>query len=387
MEHVGVLIADVHWGVMSDKQLRFELDEIFINYISSLKRLDFIVILGDWFDHKLYLNTQSANSAIYYMDKIISIARAKGAKIRVVYGTESHECSQYDVFSTYETKSEYDFKVIKTVSSEELFPDMKVLYIPEEHITDKKDYYNDYFKDNHYNYIFGHGVIQEVMTTAVKHTEKVQKKLKVPVFTSKELTKIADDVYFGHYHIHTDIEPFCHYIGSFSRWQFGQEEDKGFYLVKCNPKKHEWYSEFIVNHLAERYITKLYNVNDDIFKSQENLVKECNKADIMIRDNLTEHLRLIINIPDGFSNETLYTDFLKERFSSNPKIKVVINSRGIKQDEEDEQAELNMIDDKYSYLFDNTSIEEQIRLFILNEYGTTLDREKVKFYLTRNERN
>lgn len=387
MEHVGVLIADVHWGVMPDKQLRFELDEIFINYISSLKRLDFIVILGDWFDHKLYLNTQSANSAIYYMDKIISIAKSKGAKIRVVYGTESHECSQYDVFSTYETKSEYDFKVIKTVSSEELFPDMKVLYIPEEHITDKKDYYNDYFKDNHYNYIFGHGVIQEAMTTAVKHTEKVQKKLKVPVFTSKELTKIADDVYFGHYHIHTDIEPFCHYIGSFSRWQFGQEEDKGFYLIKCNTKKHEWNFEFIVNHLAERYITKLYNMNDDIFKSQENLVKECDKADIMIRDNLTEHLRLIINIPDGFSNETLYTDFLKERFSSNPKIKVVINSKGIKQDEEDDQAELDMIDDKYSYLFDNTSIEEQIRLFILNEYDTNIDREKVKFYLTRNERN
>lgn len=386
MEYVGVLIADIHWGVMPDKQLRFEFDEIFVNYISSLEKLDFIIILGDWFDRKLYLNTQSANSAIYYMDKIISIAKSKGAKIRVIYGTESHECSQYDVFSTYETKPEYDFKVIKTVASEDLFPDMKVLYIPEEHITDKKEYYNDYF-NNHYNYIFGHGVIQEAMTTAVRHTEKIQKKLKVPVFSSKELTKIADDVYFGHYHVHTDIEPFCHYIGSFSRWQFGQEEDKGFYLVAYNSDKKSYKSEFIINHLAERYITNSYNTNDDIFTSQENLVKECNKAEIMIKNDLTDYLRMIINIPDRFSNYTLYTDFLKERFSSNNKIKVIINSKGIKQDEEDDQVELDMIDDKYSYLFDDTAIEEQIRLFILNEYNSNIDRDKVKFYLTRTNRN
>ena len=83
MKYNGILLADVHWGVMPDEQLRFEMNEIFINYISSLERLDFIVILGDWFDHKVYLNTSSADSAFYYMDKILTIASRKIAQSKL----------------------------------------------------------------------------------------------------------------------------------------------------------------------------------------------------------------------------------------------------------------------------------------------------------------
>lgn len=387
MKYNGILLADVHWGVMPDEQLRFEMNEIFINYISNLERLDFIVILGDWFDHKVYLNTSSADSAFYYMDKILTIASSKRAKVRVVYGTESHECNQYKIFTALTNHADVDFKIIKTVSDEELFEGVHVLYLPEEHVIDKREYYKEYIGTKKYNYIFGHGIIQEAMTNAVRSINSGQKKLKVPVFTSKELVSTADDVYFGHYHINTEIEPNCHYLGSFSRWQFGQEEDKGFYHITYDQSKKKYSRDFIVNHLAHTYATRCYGKESSIFKSQDNLIKECDKALLMISNGICDNLRLIVNIPDGFENEALYADFLKERFTSNPHIKVLINSLNIKKDEESDIEELRNLDDKYGYLFDETPIEEKIRLFILNEYDANINNEKIRFYLTRKDRN
>ena len=58
----------------------------------------------------------------------------------------------------------------------------------------------------------------------------------------------------------------------------------------------------------------------------------------------------------------------------------------IKKDEESDAEELRNLDDKYGYLFDETPIEEKIRLFILNEYDTNINNDKIRFYLTRKDR-
>ena len=55
-----------------------------------------------------------------------------------------------------------DIKVIKYASDEELLPNLHILYLPEEHILDKNEYYKEYFKeDKKYDYVFGHGVIEK----------------------------------------------------------------------------------------------------------------------------------------------------------------------------------------------------------------------------------
>ena len=48
MKYKGVMIADIHFGALPVERLYNEL-EIFLDFIEK-KSLDFIIILGDWFD-------------------------------------------------------------------------------------------------------------------------------------------------------------------------------------------------------------------------------------------------------------------------------------------------------------------------------------------------
>ena len=119
-----------------------------------------------------------------------------------MYGTESHECNQYDILSLLKI---YDkIRVIKQVTEEELLPGLNVLYLPEEHILDKKEYYKEFFEeDQKYDYIFGHGIIREAMKeAAVQNDTSSDKRKKVPVFSTAEFRRICKgQTYFGHYHV------------------------------------------------------------------------------------------------------------------------------------------------------------------------------------------
>ena len=60
------------------------------------------------------------------MQDLIDAIKPFGAKLRIVYGTESHECNQYDVLSMMSLYD--DIRIIKTVETEELLPGLNILY-------------------------------------------------------------------------------------------------------------------------------------------------------------------------------------------------------------------------------------------------------------------
>ena len=141
MQYNGILIADLHVGVINiSKQYNEIKDRLYHQIISD--RPDFIIFLGDYFDHKMSLNDESTFYAVLIINDIISICRENGmenTKIRFVYGTESHEWDQYKFINAMDTN--FDIKVIRYCQEEDLFPDLKVLYIPEEHVYNKGEYY------------------------------------------------------------------------------------------------------------------------------------------------------------------------------------------------------------------------------------------------------
>lgn len=189
MKYNGIIISDIHFGATDILQLKKELTEVFIYYLLNMKKIDFMIIDGDYFDHKIYLNDQVSNFAISFMDKLVSIAKKHKCPIRIVYGTESHEVNQYNIFDMYENSTDIDFKLIYTVQEEELLKDMKVLYIPEEYLFSKSEHYAKFLnKEAEYNYIFGHGVISGLMITS--NTKEISKKKstrkKVHSFTTNE---------------------------------------------------------------------------------------------------------------------------------------------------------------------------------------------------------
>ena len=170
MKYNGIVVADLHVGAMDLNRFHDEFTGILISEIQKMKKLDFLIIAGDYFDHKFYLNDRESTMAYYMLNELIDACKEKNTEIRIVYGTESHECNQYDILSLLKI---YDkIRVIKQVTEEELLPGLNVLYLPEEHILDKSEYYKEYFEnDKKYDYIFGHGVIREVMKDIAVHID------------------------------------------------------------------------------------------------------------------------------------------------------------------------------------------------------------------------
>ena len=130
----GIVIADEHFGVIDADKLYEEHNRVILDYLRTLDKLDIIFIAGDFFDHILYLNESHANKACLFMDELVYYARKLHAKIRIVYGTESHECNQYNIFFNRFFHNDVDLRVINIADEEELFDDFWVLYLPEEYI-------------------------------------------------------------------------------------------------------------------------------------------------------------------------------------------------------------------------------------------------------------
>ena len=323
MKYNGLVISDIHVGAFDINKLNEEYNRIFIDYIKKLDKLDFLIICGDFFHHKFYLNDKESVMAYHMLQTLFDACKPFHTKIRIVYGTESHECNQYDVLSIIDLYE--DVKVIKSVTKEELLPDLNILYLPEEYMTDKNDFYSDYF-DESYDYIFGHGVIKEGMQTAVAHMKATgsDKRKKVPVFTAGELSSVCNgEVYFGHYHINCEMEDDVFYVGSFSRWEFGQEGRKGFYSISCDTEKMKYDHEFVENTLADRFVTISYGYNSNIFSDNkvdnEELEKSLSSIDNKIDNQIFEHVRFEFNIPANCEEPEGLMQYIKERYKFNDK--------------------------------------------------------------------
>ncbi len=385
MKYHGVVISDIHFGAFSPDILYNELNEIFLKYLDSMKKIDFIIIDGDYFDHKIYLNEKISKYSMEFMDRIVNLAKDHHCPIRIVYGTESHEANQYNIFSIYNDDN-VDFKVIYTVEEEELLPNLQVLYIPEEHVYSKKEHYGSFLNNKgKYDYVFGHGVIQEVMTEASRSTKEKSDstRMKVPVFTTSELIGMCKgQIYFGHYHINTNIMDKVFYVGSYSRWEHGQEEPKGFYHLTCNPEKETYEQKFIENSLARKFITYTYGYDSKVMEDENTLLEELNK-----RDKLTElvdgdHVRYIFNIPENHPNPEFIINALNERYKFNDAIKVNITNGYVEKKKSVNKKKLHDALNEFPMIFDKSvQIENKVVYFIKKKNNREIPLQNVKKYL------
>ena len=264
MKYKGALIADIHFGALPIDELYDEL-QIFLNYIDE-KPIDFIIILGDWFDRKLNMNSRDAKFSTIAFERICQIAMNNNIKVRMIQGTESHDNNQLEILEILAKNKQIDFKVFYEVGEEELFPNFNVLYIPEEYITSFDEKYGEYVNKT-YDMIFGHGVIQEVKFAAyLQQTEKTMKK--APIFKSNMLTNMClGPIFFGHVHTRDVFHDRVYYVGSYSRWVFGEEDDKGFYVVKYDADNKEYDTKFIINDKAKKYDTlEIYDKDTGFYK-------------------------------------------------------------------------------------------------------------------------
>lgn len=382
MKYKGYVISDIHIGSKNIENLYEEYKKIFIENLKK-DNVDFVIICGDYFDHKLFLNEKDSAYAYAMMVDIIE-ATNKDTKIRLVYGTESHECNQYEIISKLSTIYNRDIKVIKYVTDEFLYQDLHILYLPEEHLHNKDEYYSKYFEnDKTYDYIFGHGVIREAMKEAATQIETQSKKRKtVPVFSTAELRRICKgETYFGHYHVNCDMDD-VFYIGSFSRWQFGEEEAKGFYKIICDTTKNKYKHEFIENSMAPVYKTISFGYENKVFESHDDMEKSLNRIDDIFKDNILDHVRFVFNIPSDYEDPEFLMLYLKERYKFNNNVKLEITNGYIDMKRKQQKEEVKKENDKYSFIFDRSmSLEDKTSYFIKIEYNRDISSDIISDYL------
>lgn len=384
-KYIGAVISDIHVGAFNVDRLHEELKVLFLDRLYDIPKLDFLVVCGDFFDHKFFLNDKEASVGYIILKEIVELCKEKNTVLRFVYGTESHECNQYDILSLLKI---YDkVSVVKTVTEEELLPGLNILYLPEEHIYDKDEYYIEYFKNtNKYDYIFGHGVVREVMKELCVHIDKVKenkKRKKPPVFSSIELSKICKgQIYFGHYHINQEYDNKIFSISSFSRWRFGEEERKGYYMLECNTGKEVYKQTFIENTMADSFKSFSFGYDNDIFNDGIKLKESLDNIDSILKLEPSKHMKFIFNIPKDADNPESTINYIKEKlkYKDNIKIEIVngyIDERTrIKKEKIDEDAL------KYSFIFNkDMKLEDKISKFIEITYNKDIKPDNISEYL------
>lgn len=372
-----LVIGDIHFGYYPAELLYKEF-KLVINNIT--KDIDVVFIAGDYFDTKLSLSSKHSIYAIKTFCDILDKCEQTNTKLRMIRGTASHDPENQLVnLSSIAKSSKVDFKLYLTVGEEELFPDFNVLYVPEEYMENKDEYYKEFFNKK-YQCIIGHGMFEE--TNYV--TNKTLNMKKYPVFNSAFIEKICDGpIIFGHIHKSQKIRNRIMYTGSFTRSRYGEEEDKGFIISTYETENNSTDFKFIVNDKATKFDTVSILDTSEIFSlllnEQIQFIKD------MISTYKKDKLRIKINIPKTYDNTKVFIDSVTTVFGNMENVDIVIldNTK-----EETKQKTKEIVDKlmlKYNFIFDKSiSYEEKIQQFIYNKKGEKIDLENIRKIINEN---
>ena len=379
-----IMIGDIHLGALPPEKQKKELELFFHDLQENWKSIDGVFLLGDTYDRKIYLNDPITDLAIWFYQKLISLAKKKGFLIRIIYGTKSHEAGQYNLIDQIPLDG-VDLKVITQASVEEVFPKVRILYLPEEHVYSKQEYYKEflYESDSPYQYVMGHGVIDDVMKVDDSEKKENTSRLHVPRFTTGELNACCSgQVFFGHYHVHTETDQRVFYVGSFSRWKFGEEEPKG-YMISTYDCDNETYSyEFIENNVTDTYHTLYYGYDHSIFKSSKALLEEFDRLEMLIEKGVYQKIKCVSNIPECIDNPEFYVNAFKERFRFSKDIKIDFGHGYTERQRIVDKEAARKIYNEYGFIKDESlDFEVRTSTFIKKEKNKEISPCRIKKYM------
>lgn len=383
--YVGVQLADVHIGALDADDLYKQLKEVFISNLKELPILDFIIINGDLIDKKISMNSNHAMCLLQFIDDIKSVIKSRDnvVKLRILKGTESHDNRQLEVL--HSVLQGIDYKIINSVESEYLFEDFHVLYIPEEYMDDMDTYYSEYLDDEpiqpKYDMIFGHGMVNEAVFSAKTQESEITMP-KAPIFNTKKLlANCKGPIFFGHIHTPQTIRKRFYYVGSFTRWAFGEEHDKGFSVVAYTPSTGNYKIDFIKNILAKDFVTVEIGIDSSIFRKNDIIEQVTYLQDIVTAMN-EDFIRLKINIPEEYEESQLFTNTVSSVFSKYKNVKLkIINNTKLRKEKKIEET-VNLLLDKYGFLFEKSiSHEEKILKYIKEKFNKDIPLDRIREYL------
>lgn len=374
MQYNIVAVGDIHWGALDANKQKEELP--IISEFLTNNDVDLLVICGDYFDHKLLLNSQASLYAIEFMSKLRDISIAKDFKIRIFDGTHSHDYDQLEVFMPFDDGDK--FRVFRHTTSEETLPELQILYAPDEMMSNDEwyaKYDSDIFnKDN--DILFFHGNFDNMLGDLVTSTET-----KNVVFEYAVLSRIFSVMIGGHWHDADNIGN-MYYTRSVNRWKFGEDRPKGFIYCKYNTDDRKYTIERIENPYTDEY--KTFLIDTTIFTSMNDYNKLTVQVDKELNDDPSLHVKIKIVVTNDDRNNEVLIDHIKTQYSNNRRVKISIENKFVKKIKKEKSQHLSDAKDKYSFLFDpSMKLEEKFVEFIKLTKNVDIELDDVKDVLQK----
>lgn len=299
---------------------------------------------------------------------MIDIVKEKNIILRIIQGTRSHDLNQLQAFKAYENSNELNFRIIESVSTEDLLG-MHLLYIPEEYPEDAEEFYKEY-KNDKYHIGFAHGTFDFVAPPGSIEISN-RSTHSSPVLIWKEWKDAFEKGFIssGHIHGRNVYSNKIYYPGSFSRWSFGERSDKGFTYFEYDLDNETYTVKFIDNTLAPKY--EVTSIRDLDIKDENQSVESFQKVlDEMVEksDNLKIDLA-------GLPEEKIKV--LKEYYRNNPKVKIEVKDSKKELLRESKEATSKDFE-KWHYITKRAlPLNETIKKFCKEELGTDISIDMI----------
>lgn len=371
-----VTIGDIHIGKKSLTAIeqKHQLKMGIIKPLENIRFLDMIVIAGDIFDRKLSLNDTYSEVAMWFVSKLIKIAKKFNACIKIIQGTYSHDYEQLNMFN--HLVEDGVFEIFNTVTINE-YKGLSILFLPEEYVSDPNDYYSKYLlvPNEYYDLIFGHGTITEA---EFFHKDSENMSTRAPLFNTLNLCRITKgQILFGHIHTHNFYyHKKVGYTGSALRLAHGEEESKGF-IVSSYSKELEW---FATSMYVNRYtsVFKTFTVTNQLLESRdpEEIIHEIGE---FVNNYQVDKLRVIMKYISN-SSISVKAQIIKKYLQNDKNITLEIKSMSEKAYNEEIINEQKTATEQKPYQRKGLTLEEKVQLWILHKKQKHVDLQKIKKY-------
>lgn len=385
---LGIHFGDIHFGAQDPQKTIDELNATVINMVDKLKnKVAYITINGDLFHKKLELDSKAALRAFKFIYELKEKCIKYNIKLRLIQGTATHDFGMLHIFDSLVDNN--IFRIIYKVEIEQLFDNLKVLYIPEEYPSNINEYYKDYLVENSdIDLIFGHGTFKfQAHTSQIYESERVVGN--APIFDEVEFIEkhyFKGFCIFGHIHTHCNYKKKIYYAGSLSRTSHGEEKEKGILVSIYDTENQNYDIKFVANELASKYKSISYEADINIyeFNQIEEIIKKINKnfADY-------EYIRLVVN---SEINKDI-TDTIRKYYADNRnfifllkfKVETDINNLLINDNSETTEQESNTLIEGLNIELSNSHYDN-ISTFIKEVYDYDINPQKVETMVNENDK-
>ena len=231
---VEIHTADIHFGAMDPKVQYDILMEQLVNKVATI-HFDIFYINGDLFHHKFMGNSDVIFYASLFIDNVVNLCRSKGASLIILHGTASHDAGQLKLFYHYLANNN-DIFIIDHAQFI-ITKGKRILCLPEEYNKGAFYYRQFLWYSGYYDSVCMHGNLKGAIYGCDAEDLGSNKN---PTFDINSFEYCMGPIIAGHVHIGGCYQEHMYYSGSPLRWQFGEEQAKGFLIVIHNLQTHQY---------------------------------------------------------------------------------------------------------------------------------------------------